>query len=118
MHLNDASYDVVDILVDAAKKLDSTPARVALSWVQNRPGVSSTIIGARRLDQLDDNLASLDLELTDEVAAKLDEATQPTLPFPIPFLQAMPGFFGNGAHINGLQTDVFGISPEGDADRY
>lgn len=117
-YLTDQAFDVVDILVDAAKKLDSTPARLALSWVQNRPGVTSTIIGARRLDQLDDNLSCLDVQLPAETTAALEAATTPTLPFPCGFLQAMSGFFGNGSNINGLQTDVFAVSPEGDADRY
>lgn len=118
IHLTERAFDVVDVLVAAARELDSTPARVALNWVQSRPGVTSTIIGARRLDQLDDNLACLDLELPDSVLSALDEATTPALPFPCDFLEAMPGFFGNGSHINGLQTEVFGVSPEGDADRY
>ena len=118
MHLTEENFKVVDILVDAAKKLESTPARIALNWVQTQPGVTSTIIGARRLDQLDDNLECLDLTLPDEVTSALAEATTPTMPFPVDFNQAMTGFFGNGANINGLQTDVFGISPEGDADRH
>ena len=42
----------------------SLVAAVALAWVQSRPGVASTIIGARRLDQLDQNLASADIVLT------------------------------------------------------
>jgi aryl-alcohol dehydrogenase-like predicted oxidoreductase len=118
MHLHEASFKVIDILVAAAKELDATPAQVALSWVQNRPGVTSTIIGARRLDQLDDNIGCLDVTLPDQVVAALDEATTPVLPFPLPFLSVMPGFYGNGANINGQQTDVFPMSPEGDEDRY
>ncbi|MEM9454248.1 MAG: aldo/keto reductase [Myxococcota bacterium] len=116
--LNEDTFKLVDILVDIAQTLDSTPARVALRWVQNRPGVTSTIIGARRMEQLDDNLACLDLELPAEATATLDEATKPALPFPYDFLRAMPGFFGNGANINGLQTSEVGFSPEGDDDRY
>ncbi len=117
-YLTEDTFKVVDILVDAAKQLDSTPARVALNWVQTQPGVTSTIIGARRLEQLDDNLSCLDITLPAETRTALDEATAPSLPFPVDFLNAMPGFFGNGANINGLQTEVFGISPENDADRY
>lgn len=117
-YLNDRAFDVVDVLVAAAKELDSTPARVALSWVQHRPGVTSTIIGARRLDQLDDNLKSLDLVLPHDVAARLDAATTPVLPFPCDFLTFSTGFYGGGSNINGLQTQAFPMSPEGDQDRY
>ncbi|MFC1642693.1 aldo/keto reductase [Myxococcota bacterium] len=117
-YLTEETFKVVDILVDAAQRLDSTPARIALHWVQNRPGVASTIIGARRLEQLDDNLASLDLVVPDEIIAALDRATTPTLPFPCDFVRAMSGFYGNGTNINGLQTEVFAMSPAGDSDRY
>ncbi len=117
-HLTDGTYDLVDILIAAAKELDSTPARVSLAWVNQRPGVTSTIIGARKLSQLEDNLAAADLVLPAEIVAKLDAATQPTLPFPHGFLQNMTSFYGNGSNINGRATEVFGISPENDQDRY
>lgn len=117
-YLTDQAYDVIDLLIGAAKELHSTPARLALHWVQNRPGVASTIIGARRIDQLDDNLACLDLEMPEATQKALDEATTPALPFPHGFLENMAGFFGNGSNINGVQTAESEISPEGDDDRY
>ncbi len=42
----------------------STVPRVALAWVQNQPGVTSTIIGARTMQQLDDNHGALDVKLS------------------------------------------------------
>src|SRR5277367_2565022 len=54
--LNETTYTLVDALEIIAKSHDSTVARVALAWVRGRPGVTSTIIGARRLSQLEDNL--------------------------------------------------------------
>ena len=118
MWLTESTFKVVDILVEAGEKLDSSPARVALNWVQTRPGVTSTIIGARRMDQLEDNLACLDIELPADILQRLDEATTPTLPFPIPFVENMGAFSANGATINGRPSEHFGMSPEGDADRY
>ena len=58
------TYAIVDEL-DAHRPASSAPRRraVALAWVQARPGVTSTIIGARRLEQLDDNLAALEVAL-------------------------------------------------------
>src|SRR6201994_2941209 len=53
--LVEKTYAVVDELQAIAAAHGSTPARVALSWVQGRPGVGSTIIGARRIEQLEDN---------------------------------------------------------------
>jgi aryl-alcohol dehydrogenase-like predicted oxidoreductase len=116
--LNESTYALLDVLVNAARELDTTPARVALSWVNDRPGVTSSIIGARSLAQLDDNLAALDVELPSEILEALDQASAPTLPFPIPFLTAMSGFWGNGSQINGRQTSEFELSPRGDSDRY
>ena len=117
-HLNDLTYDIVDLLIEAAGQLDATPARVALAWVVGRPGVSSTIIGARRLTQLEDNLAAADLELSAELVARLDELTAPALPFPIGFLENMTAFSAGGATINGRAAEPFGLSPLGDDDRY
>ena len=54
-------------------------------WIRDRPGVSSTLIGARTLDQLRSNLASLDVTLSAEQRATLDEVSAPTLPFPARF---------------------------------
>src|SRR6202167_1661313 len=76
--LNEKTFTVVDALEGIARAHDSTVARVALSWVQAQPGVSSTIIGARRLSQLDDNVGSLDVKLTPEGLRRLDALTKPT----------------------------------------
>jgi diketogulonate reductase-like aldo/keto reductase len=55
---------------------------VALAWVRSRAGVSSTLIGARRVDQLKTNLDSLDVVLSAEQMKKLDDVSKPKLNFP------------------------------------
>src|SRR6478735_1751454 len=80
--LNEKTYAVVDELGVIAKAHDSTVARVALSWVQSQPGVTSTIIGARRLAQLEDNVKALDVKPTTAELARLDALTKPTFGFP------------------------------------
>jgi len=52
-----------------------SPAQVALAWVLAQPGITSAIVGASSLEQLDDNLAAAELELTVEELAHLDAAT-------------------------------------------
>ena len=52
-------FVVLDQLKVIADELDTSVAAVALAWVRSRPGISSTIIGARRMGQLDANLAAL-----------------------------------------------------------
>src|SRR6202166_626305 len=76
--LNEQTFTVVDALEGIAHAHDSTVARVALSWVQAQPGVSSTIIGTRRLTQLEDNLGAFDVTLTPDELGRLDGLTKPT----------------------------------------
>ena len=64
--LNERSYRIIDELARIATAHETTSAAIALAWVQQRPGVASTIIGARRLDQLQQNLAALDHRLSAE----------------------------------------------------
>lgn len=76
-------------VVAAAKKVaDETVrsiAQVALAWVQHRSVPVIPIIGARKLDQLHDNLASLELKLSAEQVKALDEASHVPLGFPYDF---------------------------------
>jgi diketogulonate reductase-like aldo/keto reductase len=88
-----------------ARAHDTTVARVALAWVRLRPGVTSTIIGARRLSQLEDNLKSLEVTLTPAEIAHLDGLTQPPVPFPQRMMQAFfPAIHNGGTMVNGLQA--------------
>jgi diketogulonate reductase-like aldo/keto reductase len=59
---------------------------VSLNWLRQRKNVVIPIIGARRAAQIEDNLKSLDWQLTDEQLAKLDDATKIELGFPHDFL--------------------------------
>ena len=73
---------VIDAVCAVAEEVDATPAAVALAWVRFRKGVASTLVGARRLDQLEANLAGLDLVLTEAQIAGLDAVSTPALNFP------------------------------------
>lgn len=75
MLFTERNFDVVDVLKAVASDVGRTPAEVALKWVVERPGVSSVLIGASRLEQLGQNIASLDVELSKEQLARLEEAT-------------------------------------------
>src|ERR1700682_4744225 len=58
-------YRVVEALKEVAGRRDTSPTRVALSWVLGRPAVSSVIIAARKIEQLEDNICAVDLRLSD-----------------------------------------------------
>jgi aryl-alcohol dehydrogenase-like predicted oxidoreductase len=85
--------EVVEVLVQVAAEIGRPPAEVALKWLIDRPGVTSTILGASRPDQLASNIASLEVEIPAELKAKLDEASAivPGNPYRFfePFLQGM-----------------------------
>jgi aryl-alcohol dehydrogenase-like predicted oxidoreductase len=79
---SEKDHGVIDTLCAVADEVGAPPAAVALAWVRSRPGVASTIIGVRRLDQLEANLAAIDLDLTDAQVAKLNAVSKPALNFP------------------------------------
>lgn len=116
--LNDKTYGLLDELKKIATELDSTVSRVAIAWVQNRPGVTSTIIGARTLAQLEDNLAAIDLKLSAAHVARLDELSMPALNFPADFIANGRSFFHGGTTINGRSAPAWPLSPTSDQDRY
>lgn len=78
----ESDYDVIDALKAIAAQRDVSAARVALAWVLAQPAVTSAIIGAKRPDQLHDNLAAVDLELTEEEMKSLDEVSKLTPEYP------------------------------------
>jgi aryl-alcohol dehydrogenase-like predicted oxidoreductase len=71
------------VVKEIASEVGRTPAEVSLRWVVERPGVSSVLIGASRVEQLEQNVSSLDVELTAEHLARLEQAT--TMPLINPY---------------------------------
>jgi aryl-alcohol dehydrogenase-like predicted oxidoreductase len=69
----DRNWKIIDVLASVAKELGRPMAQVALQWVVTRPGITSTIIGATRRQQLEDNLAALEITIPEELRSKLDE---------------------------------------------
>src|SRR5262249_8160915 len=73
---------IVDALDAVSREVDRPAAQVALAWLRTRPVPVIPILGARRLQQLEDNLASLTLTLSPGQVARLDEASAIELGFP------------------------------------
>lgn len=71
------NWRILDVLLEVSGEIGRKPAQVALNWVAAQPAVSSTIIGATSVEQLKENLASLDFALPDELSAKLAQASAP-----------------------------------------
>jgi aryl-alcohol dehydrogenase-like predicted oxidoreductase len=112
------AFTVLDVLTTAAQAAGTTVARAALAWVVRRPGIASTIIGARTMDQLEDNLGALEVMLTTEQMKQLNDVSQPKLSFPNDFLDGVKAFGYNGSTIDGQVAPVNPMSPASDSERY
>ena len=109
--LDEKTYALVDELEVIAKAHDATVAAMALAWVQAQPGVTSTIIGARRMTQLEDNVKALDVKLTAEELAHLGKLSKPTLGFPQNMQPMFPAIHNGGTKINGVQAPSMILQP-------
>jgi aryl-alcohol dehydrogenase-like predicted oxidoreductase len=76
-HFTDAAFDVLEKLSALAKSKGCTPGQLALAWITAQPAVTSPIIGPRTLEQLKDNLGSLEVTVTDEDRKKIDSFAPP-----------------------------------------
>jgi len=78
----DQNWDIVTTVGAIADKHDATSSQVALGWLLTRPTVSSIVVGTRTASHLADNLGALDLELSADDLATLDETSSFPLPYP------------------------------------
>ncbi|MFI5910615.1 aldo/keto reductase [Dactylosporangium sp. NPDC051541] len=95
---SEAEFAVIDAVDAVADELGVTAAAVALAWLRARPGTVVPIVGARRLEHLQGNLAALDVTLTAEHRAALEAVSAPDLNYPAPLhgpLRAMLQFAGS-----------------------
>jgi aryl-alcohol dehydrogenase-like predicted oxidoreductase len=76
----DRTWRVVDAVQAVANELGVPPARVALRWLADRPGVVAPLVGARTVEQLRDNLFAADVSLDKGQRARLDAVSEPATP--------------------------------------
>lgn len=69
------AYDIIDVITDIGKQYNATTAEIALAWVRLQKGVTSTIIGAKNVQQLNDNIRSTEIVLSDEDFKRIDEVS-------------------------------------------
>lgn len=89
----DQNWKILDVLLDVSKQLHRSPAQVALNWVATRPGVTSTILGASKFAQLEDNLSAIEFSIPTNLRQQLDAVSAPPSIHPYmffePFIQGM-----------------------------
>jgi aryl-alcohol dehydrogenase-like predicted oxidoreductase len=69
------TWKILETMAPIAKAHHCSPARISLAWLLTRPVVTSVILGAKRLDQLQDNLAAVELKLSEDEITQLDEVS-------------------------------------------
>ena len=76
------TWRILEVMAPIAKTHGCSPARVSLAWLLAKPVVTSVIIGAKRVEQLQDNLASVQLTLTPDELKQLDQVSALPLEYP------------------------------------
>lgn len=107
---SEQDWPVIDAVARTAAELGVSSAEVALAWVRGRPGIASTLIGARTVEQLRANLASLDVTLTSEQRATLDQISAPTLDFPATMAGMSASVAFGGMTIDGTTFPAMNIA--------
>jgi aryl-alcohol dehydrogenase (NADP+) len=77
MYYTDADFDTVDRVKALAAQHGVKPAQIALAWMLHKPAITSPIIGASKMYQLEEAIAALDIQLSDEDMAALEAPYQP-----------------------------------------
>lgn len=82
----DSNWKVLDAVDAVAKRHNAAPASVSLAWLRQQTGMTSIIVGARTVAQLDENLKALDLKLDADDLKQLDAASKPYWGYPYDFI--------------------------------
>jgi aryl-alcohol dehydrogenase-like predicted oxidoreductase len=117
-YLNEATFALLDLLEAIALEQGRGVAEVALAWVLSKPGVTSPILGARTVAQLEANLRALEVRLTAEQLKRLDVASEIVPPFPYRFLDFTRSTLQCGATINGVASEPWPLAPRNDEERW
>ena len=80
--VDERGYDAIDVLSDISKNKNVSIAQLSLAWLLAQKGVTSVIIGANKISQLEDNLGSLSVHLTEDEISKLSNVTLPKKLYP------------------------------------
>jgi len=95
----DQNWKILDVLLEVARQIGRPPAQVALNWVATQPGITSTILGASKLSQFEDNLKAIEFTIPAELRNRLDEIGVPPSIHPYEFFEPF------------IQTMIHGSSP-------
>ena len=89
------------VLRQISNQIGRPAAQVALNWVATQPGVTSTILGASKLNQLEDNLRSIEFSIPAELRQRLEQASAPESTHPYVFFERFIQGMIHGAKVQG-----------------
>jgi len=116
--LPEKTYQIIEQLTIIAKDRAVPVSAVAIAWVMHQKGVSSTLLGARTLEQLKQNIMASELELSIEELQSLSKLSVPELPFPYNLLCGTTDLLQAGTTVNGTKSNLAKILPQNDDERY
>ncbi len=95
--LTEKELEIVRTVVDIAEEVERHPAQVAINWVRQQQHRAQVIpiLGARRISQMEDNIASLEWALSDAQLTRLNEVSAVELGFPMDFIAGNPFIYGH-----------------------
>ncbi|CAB4441408.1 unnamed protein product [Rhizophagus irregularis] len=99
---DEKNWQILDEVIAISKEINRSPVQIALNWIQQKPGITSPLIGARTVAQLEENLKSLEFKLTPEQMKRLDDVSQPTgreVPFPYSMTNLFDAYFGKNIQV-------------------
>ena len=76
------AYNIIDVLKELAQQKHVSVAQIAIAWLLHQPRVTSVLLGTKRMEQLEDNLQSVDVSLSAEELAGLNEVSQLPVEYP------------------------------------
>jgi aryl-alcohol dehydrogenase-like predicted oxidoreductase len=77
LYFRDEDFAVAECVTEVAKERGVTGSQIALAWILSKPYVSSPIIGATKMDHLEQAIAALEVKLSEEEVKKLEESYKP-----------------------------------------
>lgn len=116
--LTERNFAILDALESVAQETGVGMAQAAIAWVLGRDGVASPILGARTLQQLEDNLAALEVRLGAEQVQRLDQASEPHPHFPQSFLRNTAPILQGGTEVNGRPSTPWSLAPRTEEERW
>ncbi|GBC40269.2 aldo/keto reductase [Rhizophagus irregularis DAOM 181602=DAOM 197198] len=93
--ISEKNWKILDEVKAISEEIGRTPIQVTLNWTMQKPGITSPLIGAKTVNQLEENLKALEFKLTPEQMKRLDDVSEVEHPFPYKLIDLMDLNLGN-----------------------